>query len=63
MRKCKYCGSTNITIIMWDGARCGGSKVKCMDCNKILEETTYREGDGKHHPLFSAYIEENENGN
>jgi phage FluMu protein Com len=38
MKKCPRCGSDSRTIIHWDGANCGGTKIKCAKCNLTIEE-------------------------
>lgn len=45
MAKCDKCGSTRISLTMWTGARCGGSRVKCEDCGNIIEERRYEASD------------------
>jgi RNA polymerase subunit RPABC4/transcription elongation factor Spt4 len=43
MKKCPKCGSDDLLIIMWDGARCGGHRTTCQHCKTVVEATEYYE--------------------
>ena len=40
--KCEVCGNDRIKVVMWDGARCGGTKITCAGCGKVIENTVYK---------------------
>ena len=39
--KCPKCGSDDIEILCWDGAKCGGHRITCANCKHIIERQEY----------------------